>query len=398
MLIEKNSPLAEYQEEKTRDIFPGHENLRVACAHYWLVTWRGGEKVVKAILDLFPKSDIYTLFYDEAVCGQYLENYRVVSSKIDIKLLRRHYQKLFPLYPLGVKSLKLDSGYDMLISSESGPIKGINKGTLPHLCYIHTPMRYCWDHASFYVETLPAILKPIAAAEFRRLKHYDITTINNVDAYVANSENVRNRVKKYYNRDASVVYPPIADMLFTKAVVPEISQEKKQYYLSFGAITPYKKIDLLIDTFNRNGDRLEVIGDGSERKKLEHKAGKNIRFWGVLPWEKIQELAMGAKALIFPGEEDFGMIPLELMALGVPVLAFKKGGALETVVENVEDVETSTGLFFSEQTPESLQTCIDTFEKHKNSFNPQNIYSHAAKFCETNFKKQILKEIKTVLQ
>lgn len=375
-------------------IFPHHRELEVALAHYWLVTWRGGEKVVEAIAELFPRADLYTMFYQDSVCGKHLDGHQVYSSSLDHALLRKQYQKLFPLYPRAVRSLSLQREYDLLISSESGPIKGIrkNSGILPHLCYIHTPMRYCWGGTDEYLTSLPRLLRPLARREFEKLRKYDETTIDNVDWYIANSHHVQNRVKDYYKRSAEVIYPPITDELFCEKRYEK--KRKGEYYVSFGALTPYKRIDLIVEAFNRNRQRLIVIGEGSERKRLEALAEENITFYGSAEWSLIEETLLGAKALLFPGIEDFGMIPLEVMAYGLPVIAYGKGGALETVVEKEGDVVHSTGLFFSEQTSEALNAAVDRFESIARDFDPAFIASHAAKFRTHEFKIRFLKFVK----
>jgi len=372
--------------------------MKVAIIHYWFITWRGGEKVVKSLLELFPDADIYTLFYDKDSCQQHLENHNVYSSILNNKILRAKYQKIFPLYPLGIKSLKLRDNYDLIISSESGPAKGINiNNNAPHLCYIHTPMRYCWGFTNDYINSMHPILKSFAQIGFEYLRKYDLSTIDNVTKYVANSQNVKNRVKQYYNRTASVVYPPIELSLFEKDNIVKESPSSRQYYLSFGAITPYKNINLLVDTFNQNRKKLIVIGEGSERKKLMAKANDNIVFTGALKWAEIRNYILNAKALLFPGEEDFGMIPLEVMAHGVPVIALGKGGALETVVQNLDNPINSSGLFFEEPMVESLLAALNKFEQIQGEFSPERIRSHARNFGEDVFLEKIKKEINSIV-
>lgn len=361
--------------------------MKVAVVHYWFITRRGGEKVVENILKLFPSADIYTLFYDVNTYGDHLKGHKVYSSKFDKSFFRRHYQKLFPLYPSAVASLKLKENYDLIISSESGPVKGIciPKKT-PHICYIHSPMRYCWGFTNEYLQTLPAIMRPLAAIMFERLRKWDLTTVDNVSHYIANSRNVSNRVKKYYGKNTTIIYPPIANTLFEK---PLPKRNDKDIYLSFGAITPYKRIDLLVETFNENGKKLVVIGDGSERSKLEQAAKDNISFLGTLTWKEIEKYLLRSRALLFPGEEDFGMIPLEVMAYGIPVLAYKKGGALETVIEK-QEIELSTGMFFDKQEVASLNKCIESFEKVEKQFDPVWIRGHAWKFNQDRFLKEFM--------
>lgn len=357
--------------------------MKVAIVHYWFITRRGGEKVVESLLKIFPDADIYTLFYDEEKYGNTLKEHKIYVSSFNNKLIRKHYQKLFPIYPLAVKSLKLKDDYDLIISSESGPAKGIViPNNIPHLCYIHSPMRYCWGYTDEYLKVLPKGLKGITAYFFERLRKWDETTINNVTHYIANSENVADRVKRFYNRDSVVIPPPISLELFNR----KIKKNKiRQTYLSFGAITPYKRIDLLIDTFNDTGENLVIVGDGSEKMKLMKKAKSNIKFTGTLSWDKIEEILKDAKALIFPGEEDFGMIPLEIMAYGIPVIAFKKGGALETVIENRNNIAESTGIFFEEQTENSLKNALLFYERHESEFCEEFIVNHARSFGEDVF-------------
>lgn len=366
--------------------------MKVAIIHYWFITKRGGEKVVESLLKIYPQADIYTLFYDKKKYGDSLKNHTINTSILNTSFLRKHYQKIFPMYPLGIKSLKLKDKYDLIISSESGPAKGVKiENDTPHICYIHTPMRYCWSHKDLYLNSINPILRPALNFFLKRLKDWDKSTVDNVDLYLSNSINVADRVKKYYNRNSEVVYPPIADGLFTK---PLNNKSTKDIFLSFGAITPYKKIDLLVDVFNNNGKELVIIGEGSEKNKLERRAAKNIHFKGALAWNEIEKIFSRTKALLFPGEEDFGMIPLEVMAYGIPVIAFKKGGALETIVENRKNIKESSGLFFEIQNCESLQKSIDLFEKEAQNFSPTWIRNHAQNFSEEKFIANIKTQIK----
>ena len=370
--------------------------MKVAIIHYWFITRRGGEKVVETLLKLYPNADIYTLFYDEKIYGDSLKNYKIYTSILNTPLLRKHYQKIFPLYPIGIRSLKLKEQYDLIISSESGPAKGIHiQNNAPHICYIHSPMRYCWGFTEDYLSSINPILRPLAHYFFKRLKKWDVTTISNVDLYVANSKNVAKRVAQFYNRNAEVVYPPIESNLYEKSL--EVIKSK-DYFLSFGAITPYKKIDLLVDCFNKNGNKLIIIGNGSEKEKLQKKASSNIEFKGFLEDKELENYIQNSKALLFPGEEDFGMIPLEVMSYGIPVIAYKKGGALETVVENKIKVSESSGIFFNQQNIESLQKAINSFNKIEKKFNPFWIRKHAENFQESSFLQSFTETIDKLIQ
>lgn len=355
--------------------------MKVAIVHYWFITRRGGEKVVESILKLYPQADIYTLFYDKETYGNHLESHQIYTSKYDTLFFRKHYQKIFPLYPLAIKSLKLKKNYDLIISSESGPAKGIKiKNNAKHICYIHSPMRYCWGFTNEYLASINPLFRPLAKYFFEKLKQWDLTTVNNVDVYIANSNNVANRVKKYYNRESDVIYPPID----SKNFIEDYKENKKKYYLSFGAITPYKRIDLLIDCFNKNGEKLLIIGEGSEKEKLMRKAKKNIKFLGFVNDDDLVSFISNSRALLFPGEEDFGMIPLEVMSKGVPVIAYNRGGALETVLQS-EKIKYSTGIFFEKQNSLSIQKAIDKYKKVEHKFDSNFIRSHAKKFEENIF-------------
>ncbi|MDT8445717.1 MAG: glycosyltransferase [bacterium] len=369
--------------------------LRVALAHYWLVTWRGGEKVLASMLKLFPHSDLYTLFYSPGRIGPYVEGHRVYSSALDLSFARRHYQKMFPFYPAAVKSLALQGDYDLLISSESGPIKGIaNPKGLPHLCYIHSPMRYCWVDRQSYLDRVPQRLRNFADVQFERLKRYDLSTIDAPDRYVANSHNVAGRVERFYHRPAGVCHPPIELDLFKGPLSPGGGD----FYLSFGALTPYKRVDLLVEVFNQNGKPLKIIGEGSELKALKAIAGPNITFTGALEHQELNRQLKGARALLFPGDEDFGMIPLEVMARGIPVVAYRAGGALETVLESPEGAAHSSGLFFDQQTPDSLAEALERFEAVEQDFDPAKIREHARQFGEDRFLACLAQEVRSLLK
>tara|TARA_B110000211_G_scaffold103163_1_gene120027 strand:- start:78 stop:1202 length:1125 start_codon:yes stop_codon:yes gene_type:complete len=368
--------------------------LRVAIIHYWFITRRGGEKVVESLLKLYPDSDIYTLFYDEKKYGNSLNNHKIYTSILNTSFLRKYYQKIFPLYPIGIRSLKLKDNYDLIISSESGPAKGIYiKNKAPHVCYIHSPMRYVWSHSETYLNSVNYFLRPITRFLFNKLREWDKSTVDNVDLYISNSVNVAKRVEEYYNRKSEIVYPPIDNSLFHK----KLKESTKEYYLSFGALTPYKKIDLLVDSFNESGKLLIIIGEGSEKEKLVKNANNNIQFISCPSWVEVEEVFSKSKVLLFPGDEDFGMIPLEVMAYGIPVIAFSKGGALETVIENKENVEESSGLFFPQQTVNSINEAINYFEKIENKFDSNWIINHAKKFRETNFVKDFKEKVSLYL-
>lgn len=377
-------------------LFSGREFMRVAIAHYWLVSLRGGEKVVQSMLQLFPDADIYTLFADRELVARQFPHNKVYSSPFDVGFIRKRYQLLFPLYPLFVWSLKLRGNYDLLLSSESGPIKGLHKPrSTRHVCYVHSPMRYVWGFTHEYLRVLPPLLRPIAAFFFALLKLWDKSTVANVDKYLCNSRNVQQRITRYYQRTSEVVYPPIADKIFADFPVAQESRSRhgRSYFLCFGALVPYKRIDLAVRVFNENGLELRVYGVGSEFEKLQKIAKPNVQILGALADDEFVAVLAQARALVFPGEEDFGMIPLEVMALGTPVIAYGSGGALETVVES-DTPTTSTGLFFAQQKVEALQEAVEKFCQREAEFDPHFIHAHAQAFSEQAF----LDRMKAALQ
>lgn len=351
--------------------------MRVAIVHYWLVSMRGGEKVIEALCDMYPDADIFTLVYDEGKVSEKIRGHRIIPSFLQhIPGAIRHYRSLLPLMPFALESMDLRD-YDLIISSESGPAKGI----IPpphavHICYCHTPMRYIWDHYHAYRGTagLPArMLMPVLAP---LLRSWDANCSLRVDRFVANSQHVANRIRKYYRRSADVVPPPVA--------VDEFSPTEKlgDFYLCAGQIVPYKRVDLAVEAFTKMRRNLLVIGDGEREdiEALKRIAGPTIRFLGRVSTEILRANLARCRALIFPGEEDFGIVPVEAMASGRPVIAFGRGGALETVVPE------QTGLLFDEQTVDALVDAVHLFEEKEGLFRPEAIRMHAARFGSHKFQ------------
>lgn len=361
--------------------------MRVAIVHYWLVNMRGGEKVIEALCELYPQADIYTHVVDRAQLSPLIARHAIRTSFISrLPNARRWYQKYLPFMPMALEELDL-RGYDLVISSESGPAKGVvvSPETL-HVCYCHTPMRYVWDMYHDYAERLGSITRFIIRPLIHYLRLWDYAAAARVDHFIANSEYVAARIRKHYRREATVIHPPVEADSFA------CSEQREDYYLMVGQLVAYKKTDIAVEAFSRMGKRLRVIGDGEELKALREQAGPSVEILGRQPFAEIQRHYAGCRALIFPGVEDFGIVPLEAMASGRPVIAFAKGGALETVVDGV------TGLFFHEQSVDSLIAAIEKYEALEQNFDPAAIRAHAERFDKQHFKQRISQQIQTWME
>lgn len=355
-------------------------SLKVAIVHYWLVNWRGGEKVLEALLLLFPRADIYAHVVDESVKDQHLFGKSVRTTFIQsLPGAVNHYQKYLPLMPLALEQLDLRE-YDLVISSESGPAKGVvtGPGTV-HICYCHSPMRYVWDMYPDYLESSSFLTRLFMRPLIHYLKIWDRLSSDRVDHFIANSTFVAERIQKFYRRDAQVIHPPVDVSQF------EVNEEKSDFYLVFGQLTEYKRADLAVEAFLANGKKLIVIGEGEQYKRLKARETENVRILGRLSNEQCRVYLSEARALVFPGVEDFGMVPVEAMACGTPVIAYAVGGALETVKEGV------SGVLFHEQTVAALNECLQRFESSVEKLDMQATRLHAEAFSTERFLREIEK-------
>jgi glycosyltransferase involved in cell wall biosynthesis len=348
--------------------------MRVAIVHYWLVSMRGGEKVVEALCDMYPDADIFTLVYDESRVSEKIRKHKVTTSFLQrIPGAIKAYQSLLPLMPFALESFDL-TNYDLIISSESGPAKGIIPPPQAiHVCYCHSPMRYLWDHYHFYrshAGLASRLMLPVLAP---LLRSWDVSTSLRVDRFVANSHHVCDRIGKYYRRPATVLHPPVSVDDFTPAAAIE------DFYLCAGQLIPYKRVDLAVEAFTRMNRKLVVIGEGKDMARLKRVAGPTISFLGHAPFAVLKEKLARCRALIFPGEEDFGIVPVEAMASGRPVIAYGGGGALETVVPGL------SGILFGEQSVEALIEAVHDFEANEHLFHPDALRAHAGQFSLRNF-------------
>lgn len=356
--------------------------MKVAIIQEWLVSVGGSDKVVKAISDIFPDADIYTLVADKDVCQELGIDYSKVHTSLIQKLPfgAKKYKMYLPLFPYVIEQFDL-RGYDVVISSSHAVAKGVlTKADQLHICYCHSPIRYGWDMYNEYLEeaNLSKGFKSFLARYLlHRIRKWDVLSSFRVDHFISNSNNVGKRIKKTYRRDSTTIYPNIDISSFTP------HYEKEDFYLASSRLVPYKKIDVIVEAFNQMPDKkLVVIGGGSDFDKIKNIAKSNITVMGYQPFDILKEKMQKAKAFVFAADEDFGMIPIEAQACGTPVIAFGKGGSLETVIEN------ETGLYFYEQTPTSIIDAVMRFEQMQNTLDYTRIRAHAEKFSEQRFKDE----------
>ncbi|HPB30813.1 MAG TPA: glycosyltransferase [Candidatus Sumerlaeota bacterium] len=330
--------------------------MKVALVHDWLNGMRGGEKVLEVFCDLFPKADLFTLFYEPAAVSEKIRAMRPRASGLQkLPGVRRWYRLLLPLYPRAVERFDL-SGYDLVISISHCAAKGVKKAPRArHVCYCLTPMRYVWDRYDDYFghkSRLSAIRLAMDLAR-KGLQKWDVKTAAGVDFFIATSEYIAQRIRNCFARESRIIHPPADTVFFTPATVPV--KPGGEYFLVTSALVPYKKVDIAVEAFRGRKERLIVAGNGPERKRLEAMAPPNVEFAGWVTDEGMRDLYRNCRAFVFPPEEDFGIAPIEAMACGRPVIAYGGGGALETVAGG------KTGMFFHRQTPASLAEALDHF-------------------------------------
>ncbi len=357
--------------------------MRVALVHDYLVQYGGAERVLEALCELFPMAPIYTLVYDEKLFASRLGGRKIYTSFLQNLPLSKTHHRAFPvLMPMAIESFDLSS-YDIVISDSNSYAKGVVTGpeTL-HICYCHTPMRYAWDNYYSYAEgfSFSSVIKKIIPLAMNYIRLWDKISASRPEKFIANSNFVKRRIKKYYQENAEVVYPPV-DMFFYD---DEKEIKKENYFLIVGRLIPYKRFDLVIEAFNILKLPLKIIGEGPECKKLKSMAGENIEFLGWLPDSEVRNYYARAKAFVFPQEEDFGIVALEAMASGTPLIAYRGGGALESVQEGIN------GVFFGSQNVGSMVRAIEKFQHTK--FDRNIIKSSIQKFEKRLFQDKI-KEI-----
>ncbi len=353
--------------------------MKIAVVHDWIVDIAGSERVLREILRIFPDADVFTMFYRKSSLDRLgIPHYRVNASYLQrIPGIQRFYRKLLPLFPHAIESLDV-TGYDLVISSSHSVAKNIlTSSEQLHISYVHTPMRYAWDMFHEYMKQVNPLLRHWASRELHRIRIWDATGAMRVDHFVSNSGYVARRIEKVYRRKATVIYPPVDVDKFP------LEKQKEDYYIAVSRLVPYKRMDIIVQAFTRMPSRrLIVAGGGPQLREIKRiaKGHPNIEVLGYVPDEELVRLIQKARALIFAAKEDFGIVPVEAQAAGTPVIAYGRGGAMESVEKN------RTGIFFYYQTPEAIAQAVEEFEKL--SFDPEYISRHARRFSAERFRSQ----------
>ncbi len=366
--------------------------MKAAIVHDWLTGMRGGERCLEVFCEVFPDAPIYTLIHVKGSVSQIIEQHKIISSSLSsFSCIAANYRYFLPFFPYAIRSFNL-KGFDLILSSSHCVAKGVKvPPNTCHVSYVHTPMRYVWDqYDEYFGKGKCSKLAQISMSGLRRsLQKWDRQSNSGISNFLANSQNVADRIWRHYGEKAEVIHPPVDCSRF------QISNIDEGFYLIVSALAPYKKIGLAIEAANQEGFSLKIVGGGPEEARLRKLAGPTVEFLGWQTDAQVGEWYRRCRALLFPGEEDFGIVPLEAMATGKPVIAFGKGGALETVIplrgstSSPSNFAPPTGVFFYEQSSKSMIEAIRIFEKYKSSFDGAAIRIHAQQFDRPLFKHRI---------
>jgi glycosyltransferase involved in cell wall biosynthesis len=351
--------------------------MKVALVHEMLLKLGGAERVVKTLSEMFHQAPIHTLLYDPKIAKKGFPEAKIIPSGLQKKFKWLPRAKFWlSKMPTAAENIKPNA--DIIISSSSAFAHGIKKGKARHICYCHSPMRYAWDYAHEYTKKMHPFMQFLAARLLSPIRIWDYKRAQDIDVIIANSKHVQKRIQKYWRRDSTVIYPPVNVKRFT----PRSAHD--DFFLIVSALTPFKRIDLAIEVFNKIKKRLVIIGEGAQKKELQSMAGPTIEFLGRLDDKETQKYFENCRAFIFPGEEDFGITPVEAMAAGKPVLAYGLGGVTESVQAGI------SGEFFYEPSPASLEDGLARLLANEKNYDPQRIRKIAEQFDEAVFKEKIL--------
>ncbi len=359
--------------------------MRLALVHDWLNQLGGAEDVLETLVEMFPQAPIYTSMYWREGMPEAYRAWDVRTTWMDrLPRIYQHHQPYLPLYPLAFSRLDL-SGYDLVLSNKSGFCHGVRTGRTPHICYCLTPTRYVWGFEDYAARES---LSPAARFALRPLigllRRWDYRAAQRVTHFIAISHEVQARIRRYYRRDSTIIYPPVDTTRF------EPSPNHEDYYLIVSRLIPYKRIDLAVRAFNQLGLPLVIAGDGRDRAALEALAGPTITFLGRVPDDDLPELFARCRAYVLPGTEDFSIAPVQAQAAGRPVIAYRAGGAFDTVING------KSGIFFEEQTPEALAAAVRAFDPE--AVNPQDCRANAERFATGVFKERLGRFVEAVLK
>lgn len=369
--------------------------MRIALVCDWLTGMRGGERCLEAVCELYPEADIFTLIHMPGSVSATIESHKIHTSYIRrLPWGGNRFRRWLPLFPNAIKQFDF-RGYDYILSFSHCAAKGIRVPSgIPHICYCHTPMRYAWHMRDEYLRRLGCLQRPVVALILNHMRNWDRKTSSGVTHFIAVSSNVHGRIKDAYGRESVIIHPPVDCERLT------LSEANDGYYLIVSALVPYKRVDLAVKAFDGFDRKLIVVGNGPELPSLKSSAPSNVSFVESADDSEVVDYMQRCRALVFPGEEDFGIVPLEAQSCGKPVIAFGKGGAPETVVginpDDEEDAE-ATGIFFHEQTPEALRRAILQFEKIEDRFDGRICRSNALKFDRPIYKQAMQDYINIVL-
>ena len=357
--------------------------MRKALIHDWFSVYAGSEKCVESFTNIWDDFEVYSLidFLSDKDREIILKSKKANTSFIqNLPKAKTKYRNYLPLFPLAIEQFDL-SKYDVILSSSHAVAKGVlTHSNQLHISYVHTPIRYAWDLYHQYLKEsgLDKGLKGKLAKYFlHKIRMWDMSTINRVDYYIANSHYIARRIKKVYGKESTVIYPPVDVEKF------ELHEQKEEFYMTASRMVPYKKIDMIVEAFSKTNKKLVVIGTGPDMEKIKAKAGKNIELMGYQSDEVMIDMMQKAKAFIFAAEEDFGITPVEAQACGTPVICLGKGGTKETVIDMV------SGVHFMEHRVEALLEAVNKFEKNSDSFEPKKIRENALRFSKERFEKEI---------
>src|SRR3989339_672579 len=369
------------------------KNRKVAIVHDYLNQYGGAERALEAMHEMYPSAPIYTTIYlPENLPRKFRKMDIRPSFMQELPFLREHFKKYLLLYPFAIRSFDLSS-YDVVLSSSSAFAKGANTGSAFHICYCYTPMRFAWRFDDYIKkEQFSPAIKKLLPLIIKFLKIWDLWSSSKVDNFIATSKNIRGRIQDIYNRDAEVIYPPVAPGNYYKGIPRNYTvgnfgassnSGPGNYFLLVSRLVPYKRIDIVVKAFNSLGLPLRIIGEGPHRQCLESMANSNVKFLGRVSDEVLVENYSACQAVISPGEEDFGLVPVEAMASGKPVIAYAGGGVLETVTDGI------SGIFFHEQTPEAVFDAVARFGRIHHVFNSDAIRERALVFDREVFKEKL---------